>query len=380
MLVEDGVPVATVARQLGRSREFVHKWHKRFVEHGLDGLHERSRAPLHRPRAVSPTVERHIVRLREEHGWGPRKLLVLLEEQLPDGEVVPSRTTIANVLRRHGLVQKRRRKATHHSLYDNKLTEAAAPNDVWAIDFKGHFKLLNGQYCYPLTVTDSCTRSLLGCFALPGPVLEATQAHVNGLFTELGLPAVIRSDNGNPFASVRALHGLTRLSAGWLAQGIRHERTRPGKPQDNGRHERMHRDLKAFACVRPERTLAEQQLRFDAFVAEFNQVRPHEALNMRRPSELYAPSPRRFEPHPTFSYPAHFEVRKVYPSGEVTFQKTIVPITAALGRQRIAFEHVETDQWLVHYHEHVIATYDERTHTITGILEKRDAYVRVRGQ
>ena len=380
MLVEDGVSVTDVARQLGRSREFVYKWHARFVERGVAGLAEHSRAPVHRPNAVTPCVERHIVRLREKHGWGPKKLLVLLQEQLPAGESVPSRTTIANVLSRHGLARKRRRRGPNHGLYDGRFTEAKAPNDVWAIDFKGQFKLRNGEYCYPLTVTDSCSRAILGCFALPGPLMQPTRTHMNGLFQKYGLPNVIHSDNGNPFASVKSLHGLTALSAGWLAQGIRHERSRPGKPQDNGRHERMHRDMKSKACVRPEASMSAQQRRFDHFVEEFNRVRPHESLNMRRPAELYIPSKRLYVPSPVFDYQPHFEVRRIYPRGEVTFQRTVFHVTQALARRQVAFEPIDASRWAVHFHQHVIAEYDEDTQRLTPIAENRDAFVRVRGK
>ena len=249
-------------------------------------------------------VETLVVRLKaEKPHWGARKIRELLVRRL-DGDIkVPAKSTIHAVLDRHGLVK--RGGGPRHRARGTPLSQGTLPNDLWCADFKGEFKLGNGHYCYPLTVTDHASRFLLLCEALESTREDPAITAFERLFAERGLPSAIRSDNGVPFASPNALFNLSKLSVWWLRLGIAIERITPGHPQQNGRHERMHLTLKKEATRPPGTNSLQQQDRFNAFVQEFNAERPHEALGMKCPAELYVASPRRYDGLPDLSYPFH---------------------------------------------------------------------------
>lgn len=277
-----------LCRRFGISRKNGYKWLNRyrdelaFPNRGAS-FADRSRRPHRSPTAIAPEVEAAIVEVRRQRPhWGPKKLRVVLAKQNPE-LALPSESTFAAVLKRHGLVRPRRKRAKS-TPYTTPLDHASKPNAVWAIDFKGDFPVGRTR-CYPLTITDSHSRFIIAIVALPNTRTQTVKRAMQRVFDEYGLPDAIRSDNGSPFSS-RGLAGLSTLSVWWHKLGIRHERIDPGHPEQNGRHERMHLDLKRETASPPATTLAKQQLRFDQFRARFNQERPHEALDQRTPHEF----------------------------------------------------------------------------------------------
>ena len=287
----DGEAMTDVCREFGISRKTGHKIFGRYKEHGLEALSDRSRRPVRYANQLPQQIESLIVSLKQDKPhWGARKIRELLVRRLAGHLRVPAKSTIHAVLDRHDLVKRLGRKRQRAS--GTPLSQGAAPNDLWCADFKGEFKLGNGRYCYPLTVTDHASRFLLLCEALESTREDLAITAFERLFEERGLPLAIRSDNGVPFASPNALFNLSKLAVWWLRLGIPIERIKPGHPQQNGRHERMHLTLKREATRPPGLNSLQQQARFDEFVHEFNAERPHEAIAMRLPGEVYAASPR----------------------------------------------------------------------------------------
>lgn len=306
--------VAELCRQQGISRPTAYKWLERFDAEGLKGLQDRSRAPHHCARLIEEETEKLILAVKCEHPyWGARKIKAHLEAQYHQS--YPAASTIGDVLHRHGLTVARPHRA-HRDPQTEPLAHADGPNRVWSVDFKGWFQTGDGRVCYPLTLTDNYSRYLLRCQGLPvestlyaKPVLEAA-------FREYGLPERIRSDNGAPFGS-HGGSGLTALTVWWIRLGIQPEHIWPGCPQQNGRHERMHKTLKQETASPPQATLRRQQERFDAFREEYNHLRPHQALGQKPPAQLYAYSPRLFPRRlPELVYPEDWIKRKVDSSGK----------------------------------------------------------------
>src|SRR6201997_1473391 len=300
----DGESMTDVCQEFGISRKTGYKIFDRYKECGLAALSDRSRRPVRYANQLPQQVESLIVRLKtEKPHWGARKIRELLVRRL-DGDIkVPAKSTIHAVLDRHGLVK--RGGGPRHRARGTPLSEGAAANDLWCADFKGEFRLGNGRYCYPLTVTDHASRFLLLCEALDSTREDPAITAFERLFRERGLPLAIRSDNGVPFASPNALFNLSKLSVWWLRVGIAIERSRRGHPHQTGRHERMHLALKREATRPAGFNSLQQQDRFDGFRREFNQERPHEALDMKCPAELYSASARAYAGLPDLSYPFH---------------------------------------------------------------------------
>ena len=276
--------IAELCRRHAISRKTGYKWIRRYAEAGPAGLAERTSRPKSATELTEPRVVEALLKARERHPtWGAKKLLALLARRHPRWSL-PAKSTAHDILRRHGLIPtpRRRRRKSHPG---RPVTEFTEPNRIWTADFKGQFKTGDGVYCYPLTIQDGHSRFLLECRGLLSPTIEATKRVFKRVFKTYGLPDRIRTDNGTPFASM-ALARLSRLSAWWVRLGITPELIEPGKPQQNGRHERMHRTLKAHTARPPAASLRAQQRRFDAFRAEFNRERPHEALQMSVPQEL----------------------------------------------------------------------------------------------
>src|SRR6266705_1297802 len=290
----DGEAMTDVCRDFGISRKTGYKIFDRYKEHGLEALTDRSRRPVRYANQLPEQIEGLIVRLKSEKPhWGARKIRELLVRRL-DGDIrVPAKSTIHAVLDRHGLVK--RSGGPRHRARGTPLSEGAAPNELWCADFKGEFKLGNGRYCYPLTVTDHASRFLLLCEALDSTREEPAITAFERLFHEHGLP----------FASPNALFNLSKLSVWWLRLGVAIERIKPGHPQQNGRHERMHLTLKKEATRPPGMNTLQQQAKFDAFMAEFNTERPHEGIAMKCPTERYSPSIRPYQGLTELSYPFH---------------------------------------------------------------------------
>jgi transposase InsO family protein len=351
--------MTVLCEQYGISRQTGYKLKRRYLAEGAAGLEERSRAPLDHGRATPADVVVRLIEARQRHPhWGPRKLLVRLERDDP-GIAWPSASTVSEILRREGLSEPRRRRRRPLTV-DQPFGAVTSANDAWCIDFKGWFHTGDGERCYPLTVSDAYSRFVLAVEAID-PVTEAVQGVLERLFSEHGVPLSMRSDNGSPFASTGA-GGLTRLSAGWARMGIRLERIWPGKPQQNGRHERMHRTLKADACRPPADTMAEQQERFDAFRHEFNHVRPHEALGQRVPAELYCRSSRPFvTPTGDFDYRPDEQVRRVRSSGEIRWNGSLLFLSEAIIGQTVAVSQRADGHWLIRFADVALGLIDRQS-------------------
>jgi transposase InsO family protein len=240
--------------------------------------------------------------------------------------------------------------------------EVVAPNDLWTADFKGQFRTRDGRYCYPLTIADEHSRYLLACDGLLSTAQVGARGVFERAFAEYGLPSAIRTDNGSPFAAAHALHGLSALSVWWIQLGIRPYRIEPGKPQQNGRHERMHRTLKDHTTRPPAANCRRQQIRFDAFRREFNEIRPHQALGQKTPAEVHHPSPRPYPSRiPEPSYPAHLEKRKVSCIGIIKFKKRRLFLSETLRSQTVALEEIDDGIWSIYFYDVLLGRLDERS-------------------
>jgi transposase InsO family protein len=362
-----------LCRRFGVSRPTGYKWISRYAQEGPAGLLEHS----HRPRACPHQTPAHVVdalvTARGHHPlWGPKKLLWLVRRQHPDWPW-PAPSTAGAWLARKGLVQGRRRRRllTHPGC---PVTQASGPNAIWTIDFKGQFRTRDGRYCYPLTVADDYSRSLLGCQALLAPRYRLVRPVLVRLFQEYGLPERIRSDNGAPFASC-ALARLSALAVWWVRLGVTPELIEPAHPEQNPRHERMHKTLKAATTRPPAATCAAQQRRFTVFRHEFNEARPHEALGQRPPADLYVASPRPYpERLPPLTYPGHFELRRVSRNGGIRWHGHRVPVSHTLIEQLLGFEAIDDGLWDVYFGPLRLGRFSEHTgriHDDRGRLRRR---------
>lgn len=362
--------MAELCRRFGISRKTGYKWLERYEGGGPGGLQERSRAALHHPNAVEESIERRLIEARGAHPtWGPRKLLAFLARRDP-GRNWPAPSTVGDLLRRHGLVvargHRRRLSATPTALQN-----PAGANQLWCADFKGWFRTGDGRRCTPLTITDAHSRFLLRCQALGlrtgidlvRPIFEAT-------FREYGLPLAIRTDNGPPFASL-GLGGLSALSVWWIRLGIKVERIQPGHPEQNGRHERMHRTLKAEAIRPPSATRRAQQQRLDAFRQQYNELRPHEAFGQRPPVELYEASARSYPaPLVEIEYAHGWITRSVRANGRLKWGGDEVHVTQALAGQRVGLQPLDDGLWRVYFAHVPLGIFNEQQKRI--MPEKRN--------
>jgi transposase InsO family protein len=362
----EGEGMSEVCRDFGISRKTGYKIFNRYRDQGLDALADRSRRPVRYANQLPDQVERLIVDLkRDKPHWGARKIRELLLRKLAGDIRLPAKSTVHAVLDRHGLVKRARIRRNRAS--GTPLSAATVPNALWCADFKGEFKLGNGRYCYPLTVSDHASRYLLLCEAFEStredPVIEAFQR----LFRERGLPGAIRSDNGLPFASPNGLYNLSRLSVWWLRLGVSIERIKPGHPQQNGRHERMHLTLKKEATRPPGLNTLQQQVRFDAFVREFNAERPHEALAMRCPAELHTASPRPYNGLPDLQYPWHDRDILVTACGRICMHRKKINISTVLAGQKLGIKEVDDGIWLVSFMHYDLGYIDLEQRTLQTI-------------
>jgi len=362
--------LAELCRKYGVSRKTAYKWLGRYRSLGAEGLLDRASTPLHSPARVAGEIEAAVVELRRGHPtWGPKKLLAWLERWAPE-RVWPAGSTVAAILARHGLSGRRRRRQ-RTPLGSSPLVEAAAPNDVWAIDFKGWFRTGDGRRCDPLTVTDSFSRYLLCCTIMERTDSRRTRRELVRLFRSQGLPDRIRSDNGPPFS---ARGGLSELSVWWLRLGILPERIEPGEPQQNGRHERMHRTLKQETQRPAAATLAAQQRRFERFVEEYNYQRPHEALGQTTPAEHYCSSKRSYpESLPEMEYPARMEVRVADQGGKIRWKQARCKLGRPLAGQLIGVETVGEGMNHLWFGRQLLGALDERR-ARSGARKKLDGY------
>jgi putative transposase len=354
----DGLVTMTdLCAQYGISRETGYKWVARFEADGPVGLHDRSRRPHSSPRATAPAVVQALLAARRRHPrWGPKKLLAHgwpLATQ-------PALSTASALLKQHGLVGPRRRR-TRPGHPGRPTTPLTTPNAVWTIDFKGQFRTGDGTWCYPLTVADACTRYLLACHSLGSVRTGPTRAALERVFRCYGLPERIRSDNGAPFASAWALGRLSPLAVWWIRLGIVPERIEPGRPAQNGRHERMHRTLKADTARPPAPTIRAQQRRFATFRRVYNEERPHEALGQQPPAVLYVPSTRPYPARlPPLDYPPSHVVRRVGQSGSLTWQGRRLSVSHTLCGQDVGLLEVDDARWAVYFGPVLLGHFDER--------------------
>lgn len=341
------------------SRKTLYKWIERYEADQDSGLQERSRRPLVMPRATPAEVVAEILALKSQHEhWGSRKLLAWLRSHQPE-RGWPVASTTSEILKRHGLVHARRKR--HHTPpYSEPFLRSNQPNEVWCADFKGQFRLLSGSLCYPLTVTDSYSRYLLGCWGLAHPAYLPTRSYFEIAFQRYGLPGAIRTDNGVPFASV-GLGGLSSLAVWFVKLGIRPERIEKGHPEQNGRHERMHRTLKAEAISPPRKSLNEQQRAFDRFQAIYNNDRPHEALGQKAPASMYRSSVREYPAKlPDVEYLKNFSVRQVKQNGDFKWKGTELYLSGALAGELVGLKQVGNETWKIYFSFYPLGILDER--------------------
>lgn len=363
-----GYTITELSTAYGVSRKTVYKWLCRYENYGVEGLRDRSRAPKNCPHKLTDSLADQIVATKKKHlDWGPKKVLDLLRRESP-GIDWPADSTAGELLKRKGLVKKRRRRRPVPA-DKQPFADCNNVNQSWSADFKGDFRLGNKQRCYPLTITDNCSRYLLECRGLSRTRYEDTRLWFEKTFREFGLPQSIRTDNGAPFAS-RSLGGLSRLSKWWIDLDIRPERTRPGRPQENSRHERMHRSLKDGVCKEPGYSMDRQQERFDRFRLEYNELRSHEGLNRQTPESFYEPSHRRY---PELILPPQYDsdvkVRNVRHNGETKWKNQTVYVSELLAKQLIGLVQIDEHLWNLHYRFHLLGTLNEKAMKVEPVTE-----------
>ena len=350
--------MAELCRQFGVSRKTAYKWLARYRQEGSTGLLDHSRRPHHSPNRVNEDLKAAILAARDaHHTWGPKKLIKRMLTENPD-LILPARSTVSQILKDHGRVipRKKRRRVPPQS---RPFASCDGPNSTWCVDFKGHFLTGDSTRCHPLTVTDAHSRYLLCCQGLCATGLEHVQPIFETTFRQYGLPLAIRSDNGPPFAS-RAIGGLSRLSIWWIRLGIKPDRIEPGKPQQNGRHERMHLTLKNETAKPPQSTFRKQQQRFEAFVEEYNNIRPHESLDMETPASRYVASTRSYPLRlPQMEYACGVRLRRVDARGQFSWKHENVFISEVLYGETIGFEAVDERYWRVSFGPVLLGMFDQ---------------------
>jgi putative transposase len=358
----DGEKMTVLCREFGISRKTGYKIFNRYKDFGIRGLEDRARSPYRHPNKTPFQIEKAILRIKREHrSWGAPKIRDKLIKEYP-GIKPPAASTIHAILDRHGLVKRRKRK--RYKAQGTDLTHAQAPNGLWCADYKGEFMLGNRKYCYPLTITDYRSRYLFACEGLESVKEQGAFPVFERVFREYGLPAAIRTDNGVPFASPHALYGLSRLSVWWLRLGISIERIKPGKPQQNGRHERMHLTLKKEATKPASFNFLQQQGRFDEFIEVYNNDRPHQGLGGMYPGEVYTPSAREYFQPETPEYPFHDRTIKVTQCGRICIGRRKINLSTVFAGQYIGIREVADQIWLVSFMEYDLGFFDQEEHRV----------------
>ena len=353
----DGEKMAALCREFGISRPTGYKIYSRYKDHGIEGLEDRSRRPYRHANQLPFQIERTILRLKKEHDtWGAPKIRDKLLHEFPMIKP-PAKSTVHAVLDRNGLVKRRKRR--RYKAEGTPLSDARSPNGLWCADYKGEFKLGNRKYCYPLTITDYSSRFLLACEGLDSTRSSFAFAVFERVFKEYGLPTAIRTDNGTPFASANALFGLSKLSIWWLRLGINIERIKPGNPQQNGRHERMHRTLKKDATRPASFNFLQQQSRFDDFAEVYNNEWPHQALNGMYPGELYTPSTKIYEPPQEPDYPYHDRTIRITQCGRICIGNRKINLSTVFAGQIVGIREVADNIWLVSFLDYDLGFFDE---------------------
>ena len=362
----EGEKMAPLCAEFGISRKTGYKIFDRYKDGGVVAFSDRSRRPYRQANRLPAPIEATIVRLRREYpSWGAPKIREKLRRQIASVQR-PAISTVHAVLDRHHLVKRRRRRRGGEPA-TTPLTRPTEPNALWCADYKGEFMLGNRRYCYPLTITDFASRYLLTCEALSTTQERFAFTVFDRTFRECGLPAAIRTDNGVPFASPTALYRLSKLAVWWLRLGIRIERIAPGHPQQNGRHERMHRTLKAEATKPAAANVLQQQARFDTFVARYNQERPHQALEMKVPADVYARSPRVYRGLDDLSYPFADATVTVTHCGRICFHGRKINLSHVFAGQNVGITQVGERIWLVTFMHYDLGYFDDEAGRVEPI-------------
>ena len=363
----EGEKMAVICREFGISRKTGYKIFNRYKEYGLPGLEDKPRAPYRHANKLPFQIEKTIIRIKQDYpSWGAPKIR---DKLIKEFSLIkpPAKSTIHSILDRHGLVKRRKRR--RYKAQGTSLCDAKSPNTLWCADFKGQFRLGNRQYCYPLTITDQRSRFLLACEGLESVKENGAFPVFEQAFKEFGLPAAIRTDNGVPFSSPHSLYGLSRLSVWWLRLGISIERIKPGNPQQNGRHERMHLTLKKEATKPPGYNFLQQQVKFDDFIEVYNNERPHQGLNGMYPGELYTPSARQFQQPEPPDYPYHDRVIRVTRCGRICLGGRKINLSVVFGDQYVGIREVADHIWLVSFMEYDIGFFDEEQNRVEPMGE-----------
>jgi putative transposase len=355
----DGDKMAELCRDFGVSRKTGYKILHRYNTCGLQGLTDRSRRPYRQANQLPVQIETLIVRLKQDKpNWGAPKIRERLARLYPDVHT-PAISTVHAVLDRHGLVKRRSRRRNRAK--GTPLSRPLHPNELWCADYKGEFMLSDRRYCYPLTISDFASRYLIACEALSSTKEDYAFSVFESAFKEFGLPRAIRTDNGVPFASPNALFGLSKLSVWWLRLGIEIERIKPGHPEQNGRHERMHLTLKLETTKPAAGNFLQQQGKFDDFIDCYNNERPHQALGMRYPAERYVPSTRAYQGLPELDYPLHDKTVTVTTCGRICFNRQKINLSLVFAGQNVGIKQVSDRIWLVTFMDYDLGYFDDET-------------------
>ena len=342
------VAVTELCAEAGISGKTGYKWIRRYEQEGPRGLLEKSRARhTQAQRTTKDQVER-ILKVRRQYRWGARKLKDRLETLWPD-EHWPAASTIGTILDDEGLIKPRGKPRPKATPSPHPLIEPQAPNELWTIDFKGQFRMGNRRFCFPLTLVDDYSRYILRCDGVSTVSREQILPGLRAAFRRYGMPHAIRSDNGPPFAT-NSIAGLSKLGVWWKKLGIHQERIQPGHPEQNGRHERMHRSLKAEVLHVIQPNMRRQQRAFDRWRSDFNEIRPHEGLGDRKPAQVYERSERRFSAiEPVVHYPSDYVIRQVRQNGSIKWHSKLIFVSAALVGEPIGLKQIDEHRWHVFF-------------------------------
>jgi putative transposase len=360
----EGEKMAVLCREFDISRKTGYKLFARYKDSGLEGLTDRSRRPYRQGCQLPFQIENLILQLKREYPtWGAPKIREKIRRKHSEIQL-PAISTVHAVLDRHGLVNRPRRR--RYKAEGTGLSRPLHPNELWCADYKGEFMLTDRRYCYPLTVTDAASRYLLSCEALSSTKAKYAFPVFERVFRDFGLPKAIRTDNGVPFASPNSLFGLSKLSVWWLRLGIQIERIKPAHPEQNGRHERMHLTLKKEATKPASKNLIQQQGRFDRFMDQYNQERPHQAIDMKYPAELYVSSSRPYQGLSDLHYPFHDRTITVTNCGRICIAHRKINLSVVFAGQNVGIKEVSDKVWLVSFMQYDLGFFDQETGRITS--------------
>ena len=355
----DGEKMTSLCEEFGISRKTGYKILERYKSCGLEALTDRSRKPYRYANQLPFQIESAILSIKKEKPhWGAPKIREKLIRSYKDIRV-PAKSTVHTVLAKHGLVNHQRKK--RYKAKGTDLSYPKNPNDLWCTDYKGEFLLGNKKYCYPLTISDFSSRYLLACESLDSTKERYAFTVFERTFKEYGLPQAIRTDNGIPFSAVNALFGLSKLSVWWLRLGIEIERIKPGHPEQNGRHERMHLTLKKETTKPPAFNFLQQQAKFDDFIQEYNYERPHQALNMKCPAEFYASSTRQYQGITDIEYSFHERIVTITECGRICLKGKKIHFSTVFAGQNVGIKEVDDAIWLVTFMKYDLGYFDEQT-------------------